>query len=117
MVDRASLLLGLKQRRVLLLLVTVLGVACVSCARKGVEYRYFLSPDGKYRLVVFRFDGQDLAMPGQSGDAPGEVRLLEVSSGRVLERKQVDMVQTIDRVVWSSTNVEVLLFAEWKLPR
>ena len=55
-------------------------------------------------------------MPGQSGDAPGFVRLYEVKSGRILEQKDVQMVQLIDQFEWSPTNLYIKFFADWKFP-
>jgi hypothetical protein len=55
-------------------------------------------------------------MPGQSSDAPGFVRLYDLRSGRILQEKDVEMVQLIDQFEWSSTNLYIKLFADWKLP-
>lgn len=55
-------------------------------------------------------------MPGQAGDAPGNVFLYEASSGKLLERKHVEMVQLVDEIIWSVTNVHIKFIADWKLP-
>jgi len=82
----------------------------------GTEHRVFTSPDHRFKVVVYR-SGQRLgAMPGQAGDAPGTVCLLDARTGKLLARKRVEMVQTIDDVAWSPTNVSIKLFAEWDLP-
>jgi hypothetical protein len=57
------------------------------------------------------------AMPGQSGDAPGFVRLYDQRTGRILEQKDVAMVQNIDQFEWSATNLYIKLFADWRLPK
>src|SRR5438477_4811091 len=75
-------------------------------------YRTFLSPDGRFEILVYRSRQWFGAMPGQAGDAPGSICLLQVASGRILERKHVEMVQLVDQVAWSPTNVEVKLIAD-----
>ena len=79
-------------------------------------YHTFTSPDGRYKIVVFRIP-RVVAAPGDSGGASGYVRLYDSQSGRVLAQKNVEMVQLIDQVEWSSTNVDIKLFADWRLPR
>jgi len=79
------------------------------------EDRSYTSPDGRFKMVVYRTP-LPIAMPGQSGDAPGFVRLYEVKSGRILEQKDVQMVQLIDQFEWSPTNLYIKFFADWKLP-
>jgi hypothetical protein len=79
------------------------------------EYRRFISPDGNFAIVVFRKSQLIDPMPGGSGDASGTVCLVDAHNGTLLEQKKVEMVQTIDRVTWSSTNVDIRLFADWKL--
>ena len=79
------------------------------------EYKTSLSPDSKYKVVVYKLPDFSFRMPGQSGDAPGYVRLYN-SSGRVLAEKDVDMVQAADRISWENKKVSVWLVAEWNLP-
>ena len=55
-------------------------------------------------------------MPGQSSDAPGFVRLYDLRTGRLLQEKDVEMVQLIDQFEWSPTNLCIKLFADWRLP-
>ena len=86
-----------------------------SSAVPGSEYRTFYSPDRRFKVVVLR-SRQLFVAPGQAGDAPGNVCLYEVSSGKLIARKQIEMVQLIEQVTWSATNVEMKLFADWKLP-
>jgi hypothetical protein len=80
------------------------------------EYRSYLSPDGRFKMVVYRLP-MLVAMPGQSSDAPGFVRLYDQRSGRILQQKDVEMVQDIDRFEWSPTNLYIDLFADWSLPK
>ncbi len=56
------------------------------------------------------------AMPGQSSDAPGFVHLYDMRSVRVIEQKDVSLVQFIDQFEWSTTNLYIKLFADWRLP-
>src|SRR5438552_408570 len=80
----------------------------------GEEYRAFTSPDGRHKVVVYR-NAPSFAMPGQSGDAPGKVCLYETATGKLLQEKKVEMVQLIEQANWSPTNVDIKLFADWKL--
>lgn len=82
----------------------------------GQEYRSFDSPDGRFKVVVYRSRYWQPMMPGQSGDAPGTVRLYEMSSGKLLEQTRVEMVQLVELPEWSSTNVNIKLVADWQLP-
>jgi hypothetical protein len=67
------------------------------------EYRSFLSPDGKFRVVVFRESMLPSVMPGQSGDSSGIVRLYD-DNGKVLQESKVEMVQLVDSVEWEPGN-------------
>lgn len=79
------------------------------------EYRAFISPDGKYRIVVFRAGIIFPAvMPGQSGDSSGTVKLYD-QNGNVLRESKVEMVQLVDQVDWESHKVSVKLVADWDL--
>ena len=79
------------------------------------EYRSFPSPDGKYRVVVYRQSTFPSLMPGQSGDAPGKVKLRD-RHDKVLQEARVEMVQLVDRVDWEPRKVVVKLVADWDLP-
>jgi hypothetical protein len=102
---------------VTLLIVMAALVAGIRSHRRAraSEYRSYASPDGRFRFVVYRISST-FAMPGQSSDAPGFVRLYDLRSGRILQEKDVEMVQLIDQFEWSSTNLYIKLFADWKLP-
>ena len=77
-------------------------------------YRMFVSPDGRYRVEVWRFP-QDFAMPGQASDAPGAVRLVEVTTGKLLAEVPLDMVQLAEDVDWSNGHAAIKLVADWDL--
>jgi len=95
----------------------VLATGCREDARaRAEEYRSYVSPDGRFKMVVYRMP-MTTAMPGQAGDAPGFVRLYDQRSGRILQQKDVEMVQLIDQFEWSSTNLHIKLFADWRLPK
>lgn len=99
----------------------VLGIASVVIFMllrqpKGEEYRRYSSPDGRFEIVVFRIPTA-FAMPGGSSDAPGYFQLLDTKTGRVLHKQDVEMVQLVDQVTWSDTNVEIRLLADWSLPK
>jgi hypothetical protein len=72
------------------------------------------SPDGRFEIVVCRLPTRG-ALPGQSSDGPGVVRLQD-SDGRVLKTAHVDMVQLMPDVEWSAARVTIPLIAEWDLP-
>lgn len=79
------------------------------------EYRAFASPDGRFQVVVYRIPSR-ITMPGQSSDASGYFQLCETWTGRVLRERSVEMVQLVDQIEWSATNVDVRLLADWSLP-
>ena len=88
-----------------------------ACRRSGAEeYRTFASPDGRFEIVVFRIPSR-IAMPGQSLDSPGYFQLRDARTGRVLQERSVEMVQFVERIEWSPTNVDVRLLANWSLPQ
>jgi hypothetical protein len=106
---------------VVVLAVLIVGVLVAfglrAWRRSGAEeYRTFASPDGRFQIVVYRIP-TGVAMPGQSSDAPGYFQLRDTRTGRVLRERSVEMVQLVDRIEWSPTNVDVRLLAEWSLPQ
>lgn len=80
------------------------------------NYATFDSPDGKYKIVVLRKKQMFGSAPGQAGDAPGEVRLID-GSGNVLEKTDVEMVQLVEKVEWTDKTVYIKLVADWDLPQ
>ena len=79
-------------------------------------YKTYSSPGGRYRIEVWRYP-ELYASPGDSGGAPGFVRLVDVESGKQIYRKATDMVQVIEYIDWSPRIVNIRLFAEWTLPK
>jgi hypothetical protein len=109
------------KRLVAVLAVLIVGVFVAlglrAWRRSGAEeYRRFASPDGRFQIVVFRIPSR-VSMPGQSSDAPGYFQLRDARTGRVLRESSVEMVQLVDRIEWSPTNVDVRLLADWSLPQ
>ena len=99
----------------IVLLLAVLALAWLALG-KPQEVAGFERPDHHYKVVVLRRStGWSAAMPGQSGDAPGFVRLYD-ASGHLLQQTRVDMVQVVDRVDWQDRRVSIKLVAEWPLP-
>jgi hypothetical protein len=78
-------------------------------------YTRRVSPDGRFAIVVNRCEMR-FAMPGQGGDAPGYVRLVDVTTGKVLEKTDIDMVNTFPSVEWHPHRVSMPLLVEWELP-
>ena len=106
---------------VAILAVLIVGVLVASGLRAwrrsgAEEYRTFASPNGRFQIVVFRIPSR-VAMPGQSSDSPGYFQLRDARTGRVLRESSVEMVQLVDRIEWSPTNVDVRLLADWSLPK
>jgi hypothetical protein len=92
------------------------GISVFVRRPRGHEHRRYESPDGRFQIAVFRVPTL-LAMPGGGSDAPGRFYLLETHTGRVLGEQAVEMVQLVDQVTWSATNVQVGILADWSLPR
>lgn len=106
--------------RILVLPLVLLLVFLMPVVIPGIEHQRFTSPDGRYQMVVYRnrlwlgrFFG---VMPGQTGDSPGRVCLYDVRENKKLESAPVEMVQMVDRVEWSATNVYIKFVADWDLP-
>ena len=96
--------------------IVVLALTLMMVRRsKGEEYRRYSSPDGRFQVVVYRIPSS-FTMPGGSSDAPGYIQLHDAQAGRVLREQEVEMVQLVDHVEWSATNVCVRLLADWSLP-
>ena len=97
-------------------LTTVSVFALRAWRRAGAEvYRTFASPDGRFQIVVYRIPSR-FAMPGQGSDAPGFIQLCDARTGQVFRDCDVEMVQLVDQISWSPTNVDVRLLADWRLP-
>jgi len=80
------------------------------------EYRTFVSPDGRFQIVVYRMPSHS-TFPGQTSDTPGFIQLRDARTGRVLRERRVEMVQLVDRIAWTPTNVDIRLLADWRLPQ
>lgn len=112
---------GNSARHSKLLLCLALAIGVAACLAwfwpqpKGELDRTYASPDGRYEIVVYR-KPLSFAMPGQGSDAPGYFQLRDVQTGRVLHERKIEMVQLVDRINWSATNVDVHLLADWRLP-
>ena len=98
---------------VCLFVLAVVGTLFYKTHQKAI-YKKFASPDGKYEVIVYRY-GSIMSFPGQGSDAPGLVRLYDLSSGRRINQCKIEMVQLVDRCEWSQTNVSIPLIADWKL--
>ena len=90
--------------------VPALGKLCCSG-----EYKAFASPDGNWVIKVYRINNIPVMMPGSSGVAPGYVRLVN-GKGEVFAEADVAMVQLVEQVEWSETQVRIKFVAEWQLP-
>lgn len=102
-------------RRFTLVITLVLLISTFFGCAKMEEYAAFNSPDGKYKIVVMKKSTFFGKSPGQGGDVPGEVRLVN-KNGDVLQQKDVEMVQLVEKVEWTEKNVYIKLVADWELP-
>ena len=107
------LVLGTCALVVILLCVSATAIHC--CV--GSQYITNTSPVGRFRVVVYRRNQWFGMGPGQSSDAPGVIRLYDTVDGRVLKQSSVEMVQLVEDVLWSKTNVYVKFVADWELPQ
>jgi hypothetical protein len=73
------------------------------------------STDGKFEMLVCRTPSA--GMPGQSGDAPGFIRLLDKRSGSILNEADLEMVQVYPGVEWTKDTAHIKLIADWPLPK
>jgi hypothetical protein len=103
---------------------TVVGVLLALCAtalgavaliRREDLYVSFSRPDGRYRVLVFRSWYPFAVMPGQGGDVPGRVVLVD-RSGKALHEAPVEMVQLVENVEWLDAGVSFFPCGEWTLP-
>lgn len=81
----------------------------------GDVYTRSKSPNGRFEIVVCR-EAQAFAAPGQGGDAPGTIRLVEVATGRILQATSIDLVQSFPGATWESGRVDLLPLVQWDLP-
>ncbi|WP_368354608.1 MULTISPECIES: hypothetical protein [Comamonadaceae] len=111
-----------RYRIAVLLTAAVLGIsgwlALTLAGRKlccSSIYKTFSSPDQRFQVAVFRISQPWPVAPGSAGDAPGFVRLT-TRAGGVLQELDVEAVQLVEQVRWTSHSVEIPLIAEWALP-
>ena len=91
-------------------------VAVATMLSQPQEVAAFERPDHRYKVILMRKSAWwRAAMPGQSGDAPGLVRLYD-RSGHLLDEAPVEMVQIVDGVEWQDHRVVIKLVADWALP-
>lgn len=85
--------------------------------RKEEIYQSFSSPDGNFKLIVYRNE-ESFSLPGQSGDASGYIELIDQNE-KVLKRKEIEMVQVLesDIILWKTDYVFIgPLSIKWELP-
>ena len=100
----------------LALMAIAIGIFSYLVGNRWEQRATFVRPDGHYQLVVMRQRHiLSFAMPGQAGDASGEIIIMD-QRGRVLHRQTVAMVQTVESVEWGTRKVSVKLQGEWPLP-
>lgn len=69
----------------------------------------FSHPGGKMRLVIERQSPSWLssAMPGQGSDVPGIAKLVN-ENDKILDQRDIEMVQLVDGVQWRSDRVTIM---------
>ena len=106
---------------ILAVLIAAIAFALISEAMRTSAcdlYSKSTSPDGRFAIVICRLhDSFSLAMPGQGDDVPGEVRLVDVASGKVLKAKRFELLSGYPGESWTADEVHILQFADWRLPR
>lgn len=79
------------------------------------QYDVFISPDKNYRIELFYYDNIFSVMPGSSaGDESGYVRLYN-KDNKLLNEKEIEMLQLVETVDWSDDQVSIKLIADWDL--
>lgn len=75
------------------------------------------SPDGRFTIVIYRKLVLPYIFPGQTGDAPGYVRLIDQQKN-VLQEKELEMVQLVSpgSISWKDDVVIIPTMAIWPLP-
>ena len=110
---------GKRRLPAILLIVAVIGlplvIALAVATTRESTYLEFHSPDKRLAIVVKRKTQLFGVGPGQSGDAPGRVLLVD-AKGTILREAPIEMVQLIEVGTWGTRSVEVRPFGEWRLP-
>ena len=99
---------GWRWIRFLITSITVLALGWIiwygSYRLSATEAFYEDSPDGRFRVVVYRLPNYSMT-PGSGGDAPAIVKLFD-SGGHLLEQGDLFMIQ-LAQVEWSNDSVMI----------
>lgn len=99
-----------------LVLLAIAVSQLIACERDCAFVWREVSPDGRFEIVLCRLAQSGAMMPGQGGDAPGRILLVQRATGEVLQSTEIAMVNAMTDVSWSPGHVHVKLFADWDLP-
>jgi len=78
--------------------------------------REFISPDKKYKLVVYRYVQVSLKKDAAQKDGPGVLVLYRLSDGTELNRQRIELVQPANKVQWYPEKVSIPSLIDWPLP-
>ena len=94
-------------RRVLVL--SVVFGTCYLLRWERCPYYDKTSPDGRFRVEVYGnfFYCFIPCAPGQGGDRPAMVKLIEVETGRMLAKAYVDRLALVHDTFWYTNSVEI----------
>jgi hypothetical protein len=93
---------------------TLLAAFLFAATHQKSVHCIYSSPHGGYKVIVYRYP-MLFSFPGGASDARGLVCLVN-SDGREIRREPVQMVQLVESVKWSDTNVEIIFVFDWPLP-
>ena len=97
------------KRKILVLALLAVGFSLILCVMwmfQEATIRASNSPDGKYSLVILKRKLDFLpVMPGQGSDVKCFVELRWREDGKIILRKDVDMLQNVEYIQWDADRV------------
>ena len=74
-----------------------------------------ISPNGKYHAIVSKrlLFGLLPAFPGQGSDSPGSITIYEITTGKNMGRRKLEMVLMAHDLEWSDNGAKIKSVAYW----